>query len=193
MPELFDPQPWQLWLQSWGVWAWPVFLGLQAAQVLVFWIPGEVVQIAGGMVFGVWTGTFLSLAGLTVGNLLAFRLARFWGKDRVERWLARQGYTKLQTLIHHPRLEVLLGVLFLIPFLPKDIFAYLAGFSDLKTFRFLGITTAARIPSLLLSSWVGDLAFHGAGAGFFVVLVVSSLVGAAAFLCRKSLLALLVR
>lgn len=193
MPDLFTPQQLQHWLHTFGPWSWPVFLGLQILQVLFFWIPGEVVQIAGGMVFGLWKGTLLSLVGITLGNLLAFGLARRLGKNWVDRWLASHDYRKVETLVHHPRLDVILGVIFLVPFLPKDIFCYLAGLSDVKPFRFFWVTTLARIPSLILSSWVGDLAVHGLGLLFLGVMAFSTVLGFVLFAYRKNLLAYLVR
>jgi uncharacterized membrane protein YdjX (TVP38/TMEM64 family) len=193
MPDLFDPQQLQTWLHTLGTWAWPVFIGLQIAQVVVFWIPGEVVQIAGGMVFGVWEGTALSLLGIAAGSLTAFLLARYLGKARMEKWLANQGFHRFQAVIHHPRLDLILGGVFLLPFLPKDIFCYLAGLSDVKPWRFFWVTTLARVPSLLLSSWVGDLAVHGLGMLFLGVVLVSTVVGLVLFAYRKSLLSLLVR
>lgn len=192
MPDLFDPHQLQTWLHSLGAAAWPVFVGLQVAQVLIFWIPGEVVQIAGGMVFGVWTGTALSLAGIGLGSWGAFTLSRTLGKRWVEGWLETQGFHRFQAVIHHRRLDLVLGGVFLLPFLPKDIFCYLAGLSDIKPWRFFWVTTLARVPSLLLSSWVGDLAVHGLGPLLIGVLLVSAGVGVALFVYRRTLLALLV-
>jgi len=193
MPDWWDPQILSSWLHALGTWAWPAFLGLQVAQVLVFWIPGEAVQIVGGMVFGVWPGTALSLVGIATGGLVAFFCARSLGKPWVERWLATQGFSALQAVAHHRRLDLVLGVVFLLPFLPKDIFCYLAGLSNLKPWRFFWVTTLARIPSLLLSSWMGDLAVHGLGLVLVVVMALSTVLGIALVVFRRSLLALLVR
>jgi uncharacterized membrane protein YdjX (TVP38/TMEM64 family) len=193
MSQVFDPLTLQTWLHSLGPWAWPVFLGLQVLQVLIFWIPGEVVQVAGGMVFGVWNGTWLSLAGITLGSVLAFTLARTLGKTWVDKWLEGQKSGPMEALIHHPRLDLILAVIFFLPFLPKDVFCYLAGLSNVKAFRFFGVTTLVRIPSLLLSSWMGDLAVSGFGGVFLGVMAFSAVVGVLVFLYRKALLARLAR
>lgn len=193
MPDLFDPLVLQHWLSSLGSWSWPVFLVLQVVQVLVFWVPGEVVQIAGGMVFGVGTGTLLSSVGLTMGNLLAFALARNLGRERLERWLSSHDLSRWASLVHHPRLDLILGVIFFLPFVPKDVFCYLAGLSSVKPFRFFWVTTLARIPSLALSTWMGALAVQGLGALFLVVLTVSTVLGLVILVYRKSLLSTLTR
>lgn len=76
MPDVLDPTTLRLWFEGLGPAAWPVFLALQVLQVVVFWIPGDLVQVAGGMVFGWWLATVLSLVGVTLGSQLAFGLAR---------------------------------------------------------------------------------------------------------------------
>jgi len=177
MPDLFDPLVLQHWLSGLGAWAWPGFLVLQIVQVLVFWVPGEVVQIAGGMVFGLGLGTLLSSVGLTIGNLLAFSLARNLGRERLERWLSSHDLERWASLINHPRLDLILGVIFFLPFVPKDVFCYLAGLSSVKPFRFFWVTTLARIPSLALSTWMGALAVQGLGTLLLIVLSVSTVLG----------------
>jgi len=191
--DFLDPHHLQTWLQSLGPWAAASFVVLQALQVIVFWIPGTPFEIAGGAAFGLGGGTLLSTLGLTLGNLGAFALARGLGKAWVERWLSAQDQDRWGPLVHHPRLDVVLGGLFFFPYLPKDIFSYLAGLSDLKTWRFVGVTTLARVPSLVLSSWVGDQAVHGMGSLLPATLAVGALVGPLLYLYRKPLLAALVK
>ena len=99
----------------------------------------------------------------------------------------------MEKLVHHRRIDVILGVIFLLPSLPKDMFCYLAGLSDLKAWRFVLVTTLARVPGLVLSSWLGQLAVHGLGRVFFAVLAVSCVLGALVFVYRRTLLAMLVK
>ena len=47
-----DPQQARAWVESLGAAAPLAYVGLQFLQVVVFIIPGEVVQIGGGYVFG---------------------------------------------------------------------------------------------------------------------------------------------
>ncbi|HEY9593010.1 MAG TPA: TVP38/TMEM64 family protein, partial [Spirochaetia bacterium] len=60
------------WIAGWGAWAPLIFVGIQIVQVVIFAIPGEVTQIAGGYLFGGWLGLLLSVAGITIGSTLAF-------------------------------------------------------------------------------------------------------------------------
>jgi len=56
--------------QAWGVWAPLVFIGIQALQVVVAPIPGEVTGFLGGFVFGQWIGLAYSMVGLSLGSFL---------------------------------------------------------------------------------------------------------------------------
>ena len=52
------------WVDSWGILAPVLFVFLQIVQVVIFIIPGEVVQIAGGYLYGVWAGLAYSIIGI---------------------------------------------------------------------------------------------------------------------------------
>src|SRR5712692_10305544 len=66
-------------LARWGVLAPVVFIAIQALQVIIAPIPGEVTGLLGGFVFGPWLGFFYSTIGLTIGSLGAFWVGRMPG------------------------------------------------------------------------------------------------------------------
>ncbi len=59
-------------LREWGVLAPVIFIGLQALQVIIAPIPGELTGILGGYLFGQWGGLLYSTIGLTLGSVGAF-------------------------------------------------------------------------------------------------------------------------
>lgn len=67
-----------------------VFVGLQILQVIVWIIPGEVPQIAGGFLFGVPIGICLSLGGITVGSSISFLVSRILGVPFVRALFSEQ-------------------------------------------------------------------------------------------------------
>lgn len=81
----------QTWIVTWGPWAPFYFFLLYVAATLGL-LPGVVLTLAAGMVFGVWAGTLLVLAGATVGAMLAFLIARFLMRDTIEVYLRRQSW-----------------------------------------------------------------------------------------------------
>jgi len=53
---------------SWGFWAPVGFILVQIVQVIIFVIPGEIPQIAGGYLFGLFAGSLYSVVGILVGS-----------------------------------------------------------------------------------------------------------------------------
>ncbi|MDP3177607.1 MAG: hypothetical protein Q8M76_06865, partial [Spirochaetaceae bacterium] len=67
-----DREAIRTWVEGKGPWGPLLFMGLQVLQVVVFVVPGEIVQVAGGYVFGMWLGAFYSIVGLCAGSALNF-------------------------------------------------------------------------------------------------------------------------
>src|SRR5206468_4084076 len=72
-------------LREWGVLAPVIFMGLQALQVIIAPIPGELTGILGGYLFGEWVGLLYSTIGLTLGSGAAFAVGRWLGARYVRK------------------------------------------------------------------------------------------------------------
>lgn len=160
-PLFQDPQKLRDWLKAAGVWSPVVFVFLQALQVVIFAIPGEVTQIAAGWVFGFAWGSVLAVIGTVIGSSAAFALARRFGLPLVHRLAGPEAVAKFDGLMESPRFIGSLFLLFLIPGIPKDILCYVAGLSSLKFIPYLVISTVARLPGILGSSLMGKALFEG--------------------------------
>lgn len=68
---LTDPFALREWIRGYGPFAPLVFVGLQAAQVILAPIPGQVLGLASGFLFGTFWGTVYSLIGATLGTIVA--------------------------------------------------------------------------------------------------------------------------
>src|SRR5262245_18878605 len=82
---LRDPEFLRHTIQAWGPLAPVVFILIQALQVVVAPIPGEVTGLLGGYVFGLCLGFVYSTLVLTVGSLFAFWVGRRLGALFVQR------------------------------------------------------------------------------------------------------------
>jgi uncharacterized membrane protein YdjX (TVP38/TMEM64 family) len=71
---LKDPENLKVYVMSYGKYSVFVFIAIQVIQVIAFFIPGEIVQIAGGYIFGTGIGSIISLAGITGGSILFISL-----------------------------------------------------------------------------------------------------------------------
>lgn len=144
-------------------WRAPFFYILaQILQVFIFIIPGDVVQFAGGYLFGIWGGLGLSLLGIGLGSSLNFFLARWLGRSFVEGLFRPDQVSQFESFFAARKAQLGFFLLFAIPGLPgKDLLCYVAGISKLRFFTFLGITLAARIPGILGSSIMGSSVSSG--------------------------------
>jgi uncharacterized membrane protein YdjX (TVP38/TMEM64 family) len=148
----------QEWLRAWGPLARLVFVGLQVFQVVVFAVPGEVVQVAGGWLFGIVQGALLAVAGVLVGATACFYLARLLGRPFLEAFVPAERSERLRALVSSPRGTTTLFLLYLIPGIPKDILGYVAGISPLRFGRFILVSTLGRLPGLVGSAVIGSAA-----------------------------------
>ncbi len=91
-----DPDRARAWVDSLGPSAPLAFVGLQILQVVIFVIPGEIVQIGGGYVFGFWGSALLSSAGILLGSALNFYVGRLLGRPFVERFVRGETLARIE-------------------------------------------------------------------------------------------------
>jgi len=152
---LSDQDRFKAWIRSYGVYAAPVFMAAQFVQVVLFFIPGEVTQIAGGYIFGPWLGLVLSYVGITLGSLTAFAIARMFEHAALDFLVDRQTVHRFDRIVYGRAGYWPLFVLFLLPGIPKDLLCYIAGLTPMHPVTFLAISTVARFPGVLLSTLFG--------------------------------------
>lgn len=131
------------------------FFMVQAMQVIVAPIPGNVTALAGGALFGLWPGFLISTGGLFLGSVAAFAIARYYGRPIVEKLVKPQLVDKYIDTIAN-RHFVLLFLLFLFPFFPDDALCLIAGISALPFHVFLLLVVLGRPPGMFVASLVGS-------------------------------------
>jgi len=149
------PEDFKLFLLSFGSKNVFIFVLLQILQVVIGPIPGELIQIAGGYMYGIWVGTLYSLLGISLGSIIAFLIARILGYPILKNFIPSSQIDRFAFFINGSQGELATFLLFLIPGVPKDILTYLAGFTPMKPFNFIIIATLARFPGILISSYIG--------------------------------------
>jgi uncharacterized membrane protein YdjX (TVP38/TMEM64 family) len=173
------------WIKQRGAAAPIVFITIQAVQVIVFVIPGEVPQIAGGYLFGVWYGSLLSVAGIAVGSTVAFFLGRALGTPFVEALFRRDQVERVRTLLLSERARIVFFLLFLIPGIPKDILCYVAGVTPLGFPYFIAVSTLGRLPGIVVSAIIGNAAASNRWVLTAIVSAAAVAIFAAGFFLRS--------
>jgi uncharacterized membrane protein YdjX (TVP38/TMEM64 family) len=154
-------------LTSLGYYSPIFYILLQALQVVISLIPGELTGIVGGYVYGISFGFIFSTLGLALGSLVAFELARILGRPFVEKFVNQKLIKKFEFLTTDTG-ATLCFLLFLIPGFPKDVLCYLLGLSRMRLRTFLVLSTLGRMPGTFLLTLQGasirSQRYHTAGA-----------------------------
>jgi uncharacterized membrane protein YdjX (TVP38/TMEM64 family) len=153
--ELFgNQQRFQEWVAGFGPWAPVVSIGLNAAQVLLAPIPGQIVGLANGYLYGTWVGTLYSMIGLVIGRTMAMALGRWFGRRLVERLVDAEQLARWDGLAQR-RGPLFFFLVFLLPFLPDDLVCFLIGLSPLSIPRMVVLSALGGLPGVFTSSWIG--------------------------------------
>jgi uncharacterized membrane protein YdjX (TVP38/TMEM64 family) len=158
VPAFFDSPFWVQvldFMKGLGAGSIPAFLAIQVIQMVVAVIPGEPIEIAAGLLYGTWGGLALCMLGSLLGSALIFFGVRKLGHKAVDKLYKKEQSSKYKFLFRSDRLNVLAFMLFLIPGTPKDILLYLFPLTPVKPGAFFLITTLARIPSIISSTYAG--------------------------------------
>lgn len=168
---------------------WLIILALQVLQVFIAFIPGEVVEILSGILYGGIGGLFLCLLGILLGSILIYYFIKLFARKNLDR-LKR----KLQTysFLNNPKkIHLYLFIIFLIPGLPKDIFIYLVPFLPIKFSSFVILSLIARIPSTASSTIIGNSLMDGNYLLSLIIFTCFSLIGILVILFNDKILSFL--
>jgi uncharacterized membrane protein YdjX (TVP38/TMEM64 family) len=174
-------------LQSWGPRAPFAFIAVQALQVVISPIPGELTGLVGGFLFGTTRSVVYSTLGLTIGSAVAFLLARVIGQPLVNLVISRQTLEKFR-FVTQARGTIATLVLFLIPGFPKDILSYLLGLSPMRFLPFLVVCGLGRIPGTVMLGFTGAAVYRQSWRALQIFLVVCAVIVAAIYLKRDRIM-----
>ena len=143
------------WVAGFG-WAAPLALILiQAAQVILAPIPGQVVGLVSGYLFGTLWGTVYSMVGVLLGAWATMALARKLGRPFIERFVPAEHLQRFDGLVQRGG-PTAFFLLFLLPFVPDDSISILAGLTSIPISLLMLLAAVGRFPSLLASSFIGS-------------------------------------
>ena len=140
-------------IRSKGPFAAIIFLGIYALKPFIIVMPSNVVAIVGGIIFGPIKGFIISMAGFFVSGTIAFYLARFLGKEFVQKLIGNK-FMKLDDNMKNNGFKILF-FLRLPPILPYDPLSYACGFTNISFFAFIMASLLGVVPETLCYSVIG--------------------------------------
>ena len=135
-----------------------LMIAVCALQVIVALVPGEVVEISAGLLFGWWQGMIICIVGMTLGSIVVILLVRRFGRRFVEAFYPPDKIDTLPILNDPAKRNLMTFLLFLIPGTPKDLLTYVVGLTRMSIPVYILLTAFARIPSVVVSTLSGDAA-----------------------------------
>lgn len=140
------------WLAEAGVWAPLAFVALYAVATVLF-LPGSVLTLAAGALFGALPGALYSLTGATLGATLAFLVARYLAAD----WVSRKAGGRLRQLIDGVEAEGWRFVAFvrLVPLFPFNLVNYALGLTRIPLPAYAAASFVCMFPGALAYAWLG--------------------------------------
>ncbi|MCU4718912.1 TVP38/TMEM64 family protein [Halapricum hydrolyticum] len=192
LPFLRSAEQFRAWLLGFGPWAPVMFVAVQALQVVVAPIPGQVVGVASGYVFGVWYGTLYSMIGTLIGTTFVFVIARRYGRPYVERFVAPEWIDRFDTNSADRGAPLIFGF-FLIPGLPDDVICFVAGITKISMPYLVVLAAVGRFPSILLFNLAGSQVADDRIISAVTLLVALLVVSTVALYYRDTLIAVLRR
>lgn len=143
-------------VQGFGVWGPLALIALQASQVVLAPVPGQVLAVVAGYLYGPWWGTLYNLLGIVLGSTIAFWLAKRFGRPYVAS-IVHEDVLAGFDAIDDDHIRVALFVMFLVPGLPDDALCFVGGLTRIPLWQLVVLAAVGRAPAFFLVNVVGDL------------------------------------
>ncbi|MFL6195762.1 MAG: TVP38/TMEM64 family protein [Thermoanaerobaculia bacterium] len=141
------------WVESLGVWG-PVAFILGYAVAAVAFVPGSLLTLAAGIIFGLAKGTVYTLIGATLGASAAFLVARYLARGRIERRIeGNPRFAAIDRAVGREGFKIV-ALLRLSPIFPFNLLNYALGLTKVPFLQYLA-ASAAMLPGTLLYVYYG--------------------------------------
>lgn len=142
----------EIWVKDAGT-AGPIVFMMIYIIGTVFFLPGSILTLAGGALFGPILGTFINLTGATIGAILSFIAARYLASD----WVEKKSGKRFKSLNEGVEKEGWKYVAFvrLVPLFPFNLLNYALGLTKVKLSHYSLATYICMLPGALAYTYLG--------------------------------------
>lgn len=180
-------------VQQAGSWGVLCLLGLQLLQVIVAFIPGEVVQVAAGLMYGPALGALIIVVGAALSSAIVYIMVHKLGAPFVQKMVPEKYMNQIQKFEESNKFEVIVFILFFLPGMPKDAFTYLLPLTRMKLAPFLIITTLARTPGIVASTYATAGFVNGNIVEAVIIVAVVVIIALVGIIFQKQIVSVLGR
>lgn len=182
--DALSAQALEQWVSDMGS-AGPLIFVLFYALGTVLFLPGSVITLAGGALFGPLWGTLYNLAGAMLGATLAFLVARYLAGD----WVERKSGGRIRQLKNGVEAEGwrFVALVRLVPLFPFNVLNYALGLTRIRLSHYVWASCLFMLPGALAYTYLGYVGREAVAGGEGLIrrgLLALALLGAVAFLPR---------
>jgi uncharacterized membrane protein YdjX (TVP38/TMEM64 family) len=142
------------WTGSLGVWG-PVVLALVYVAATVFLVPGSLLTLAAGAIFGLWIGFITASFGSVIGASLAFLISRYLARSKVKKMAkANRNFGAIDEAINEGGWKIV-ALLRFSPAIPFNLQNYMFGLTNIKFWQYLLTSWIAMIPGTFMYVYLG--------------------------------------
>ena len=165
-----------------------ILLAMQFMQIVVAFIPGEVVQMAAGMMYGPWLGAAVILLGCIISSAFVFVVVHRLGAPFVQDMVPTKYLDKFRAFEESGKLSIVVFILFLIPAMPKDTFTYLVPLTNMRMRDFLVLSNVGRIPGIVISTYAANGLVDGNITQSIIIFAVVAVIAIVAIVFRDKIM-----
>ena len=158
-----------------GLFGYSLYILLFIIATLLL-LPGSILVIAGGIVFGPLLGTLLSLIAATLASSSSFLLARWLGRDLLLKYVGHSNtFQAIEKGIARNGIDFLI-LTRLIPLFPYNIQNYAYGLTTITFWPYTLISALTTLPGIVIYTvMASDLANEGITLRFILQLCLAGL------------------
>ncbi len=164
--DQLDTAALESWVQGAGA-AGPLLFMLIYILATVFFVPGSMLTLAGGALFGPLLGTFYNLTAATIGAIISFLAARYLASD----WVEKKTGGWMKQLISGVENEGWRFIAFtrLVPLFPFNLLNYALGLTRISFSQYIVASYICMLPGAIAYTYLGYIGREAATGGEDIV------------------------
>jgi uncharacterized membrane protein YdjX (TVP38/TMEM64 family) len=167
-------------LEAFGPWGPLLLVLILSLNVIFAIIPGHILLISGGYLYGFSYGLSLNLVGTVGASQLVFVLVQWAGRPLAQRLIPPAILSRWRQVAQRQGFIFFL-LFFWFPIIPSNVMNFVAGLSPISFWAFLAANFLGRLPGIALVTLIGS---HGLELSFEQWLVMA-LLGGTLFLAGR--------
>ena len=150
------------WVGQLGPWGAVIFIAIYVVAT-VFFIPGSVLTLGAGAVFGVAWGSIYVSIGSTLGATCAFLVGRYFARDAIARKIEGNArFAAIDKAVANEGWKIV-GLTRLSPVFPFTLLNYAFGLTQVKLGHYVLASWIGMMPGTVMYVYVGSLAKAATG------------------------------